>query len=110
GCLHDELRLYHLASPGSQGSVRGHVRLVPRLQVLPGAGQVRDADAQRGIDARAEAEVGLGSGAAGLLEKPRVSKFGYEGFGGCGSEAIDFFFSFLFGEGTFFFVMNLFCL
>lgn len=79
------------------------MRLVPRLQVLPGAGQVRDADAQRGIDARAEAEVGLGSGAAGLLEKPRVSKFGYEGFGGCGSEAIDFFSFFPLRRGDVFF-------
>lgn len=64
------------------------MRLVPWVQVLPSAGQVRGADAGRQARARAQGEVGLGQGAPGWSLQLRVPQFGVKGSAGSCGQAV----------------------
>jgi hypothetical protein len=61
GRIHNFLRLHNLPARRRKGSLCCHLRLLPRLQVLPCAGQVCRADAGRCSRTRVEGEVGVGS-------------------------------------------------
>src|ERR1700748_3315924 len=60
GRIHHLRRLHHLPARRSEGPLRRRLRLLPRLEILPRAGQVRDPDARGLVGPGVEGEVGVG--------------------------------------------------